>query len=431
VEKQSQLAFVSLGLRRNFPMKKKLILLFLLLLIIGFTSVTSFSQCDRTKFDSIQCGYFDQGFQDGVNDAKNKGTNNYSRHKNKFEKRFEGFFRDGYDKGYTSIIPFVRWDKAQREIYDKGYKNGQEDKRRKISRLYERYEGDYPKILEAYYKAGYQNGYDGVAKQYDVKIEETVLAVKPAETPKPPAVTPTPVAVSTPELSASSVPTPTPTPLSQIVVATPQPSVNLPLGIVTWKGRVDDRVSISLQGVDLRNVDVSGTGMRDVSHNVVKGFLPKRPAEVFVKKLEGRGNVSVIQQPNRSNDYMAIIQISDPKPEDDKYKLEISWIADTKEEPYQAGKVFWSGKVDQSVQVKISGKEIQSYDESQTSFTSLFANMTGSLARRVGKVSVNKLKGRGTVTVIQQPDWENDFTATVQITDDEKGSADYQIEVVW
>jgi hypothetical protein len=401
-------------------MKRNLILLSSLFIIIGFTSVTAFSQCDRTKLDSIQCGYYDQGFQDGVDDAKKKFVNNYNRHKSKFEGRFEGFFRDGYEKGYTSIIPFFRWDKTQRDIYDRGYKNGQEDKRRNISRLYARYEGNYPKVVELYYKAGYENGYDGVAKQYDIKLDSAAPPVKPVETPTP-VPTPTPI-------TAASLPTPTPTP--PIVVASPLPNPNLPSGIVYWTGRVDDRVSISLQGSDVRNVDVSGTGMRSVSHQI-KGSLPKRPAEVFVKKTGGRGDVSVIQQPNRLNDYMAIIQVSDPRPEDDKYKLEITWVVDTKEEPYTEGKLFWTGRIDQTAQVKISGDKFQNVDVSQTGLTSLFSNLTGSLARRVGKVSVNKIKGRGSITVIQQPDWDNDFTAIVQINDEQIGASDYNFEVIW
>ncbi len=399
-------------------MQRKLILLFSLFIIIGFTSVTAFSQCDRTKFDSIQCGYYDQGFQDGENDAKNKFVNNYYRHKAKFEGRFENFFRDGYDKGYTSIIPFVRWDKSRREIYDKGYKNGQEDKRRNISRLYERYEGNYPKIFEAYYKAGYQNGYDGLSKQYDVKVDETAV-VKPSETPVP---TPIPIV-------AASLPTPTPTPA--IVVVAPQPSPNLPSGIAIWKGTVDDRVSISLQGNEIKNVDISGTGMRDVSNKIIQGSLPKRPATVFVKKIDGRGNVTVIQQPNRLNDYLAIIQVSDSKSGEDKYKLEITWVVDTTEEAYQAGKVFWSGKVDQSAQIKITGKQILSVDDSQNILPNVFSGLTGSLARKIVKVSVIKNKGRGIVSVLQQPDWENDFTAIIQINDDDAGSSDYQLEISW
>jgi hypothetical protein len=414
-------------------MKRNLILLSSLFIIIGFTSVTAFSQCDRTKFDSIQCGYYDQGFQDGVADAKLKSVNNYNRHKNKFERRFEAVFRDGYDKGYTSIIPFFRWSKPQKETYDRGYKNGQEDKRRDISRLYERYEGNYPKLLEAYYKTGYQNGYDGSPIQYDTKIEESVPPVKPAETPKPvetpkPIESPTPTPTSTP-ISAAVLPTPTPTPA--IVVVAPQPSPNLPSGLAIWRGRVDDRVSISLQGSEIKNVDISGTGMRDVSNKLIQGTLPTRPSEVFVKKLDGRGTVTVIQQPNRQNDYMAIIQVSDPQPGDDRYKLEITWVVDTKEEAYQTGKVFWSGKVDQTAQVKITGKDIQSLDVSQTGLITSFSNMIGLLARRTGKVTVNKMKGRGTVTVFRQPDWENEFTAIVQINDDEKGASDYQLEIVW
>jgi hypothetical protein len=393
-------------------MKSKILLLPTLLLIVGFSSVTAFSQCDRSKIDAIQCGYFTQGIEDGASDAKNKAVNNYKRYKSKFEDRFESLYRDGYDKGYTSIIPFVRWEKAQREVYDKGYKNGQEDKRRSISKLYQRYEGDYPKVYEPHYKAGYHNGYDGTAKMYDTKLDEIVVAS----------------IVKSPDAQAAIPPTPTPTP--QIVVATPQPSVNLPTGIVTWKGKVDDRVSISVQGSEVKNVDISGTGMREISHTI-KGSLPNRPAQVAVKKIDGRGTVSVIQQPNRSNDFMAIIQVSDPKPEDDKYKIEISWVVDTKEEEYQPGIVFWSGRVDQLSQIKIFGKDVQYIDVSQTGLSSVYFNLTGVLSRRVGKVAVSKAKGRGVVTVIQQPAWENDFVAIVQINDDEKGAFDYQLEISW
>jgi hypothetical protein len=46
-------------------------------------------------------------------------------------------------------------------------------------------------------------------------------------------------------------------------------------------------------------------------------------------------------------------------------------------------------------------------------------------------VSVEKLAGRGTVRVIQQPARTNDFTAIVEIYDDNGGSQEYRIEVTW
>jgi uncharacterized membrane protein len=46
---------------------------------------------------------------------------------------------------------------------------------------------------------------------------------------------------------------------------------------------------------------------------------------VELKKLKGRGTVEVIQQPARSNDFTAVIQILDPKGGADEYEFEIVW----------------------------------------------------------------------------------------------------------
>jgi len=47
------------------------------------------------------------------------------------------------------------------------------------------------------------------------------------------------------------------------------------------------------------------------------------------------------------------------------------------------------------------------------------------------EVSVNKLSGRGTVRVLQQPSRANDFTAVIEIYDTGGGAQEYRLEIVW
>ena len=53
--------------------------------------------------------------------------------------------------------------------------------------------------------------------------------------------------------------------------------------------------------------------------------LPTRNVKVEVNKKDGRGKIRVLQQPNRSNDYTAIIQIYDEGGSQRDYQLEIFW----------------------------------------------------------------------------------------------------------
>jgi len=95
------------------------------------------------------------------------------------------------------------------------------------------------------------------------------------------------------------------------------------------------------------------------------------------------------------------------------------------------GRVFWRGKVDSKVQLIIQGKSLrvntfagQNYGEGTFSFTS-------PLPTRNVSVSAVKTAGRGNIRMIQQPNRSNDFTAIIEITDDENGARDYQLEIAW
>ena len=200
-----------------------------------------------------------------------------------------------------------------------------------------------------------------------------------------------------------------------------------------WSGRVDNDVQLTIQGDGLRARDMTDAGA-PTTFQKMKYFLPRRPVTVNVNKLAGRGTVRVIQQPDRTNGFTAIIEISDPKAGADNYRLDINWETDRRpsgQEPYQSGSVRWQGRVDNAVEVHIAGSSVTSETTAGQPLSGESFSINGYLASRPGTVSVRKIKGRGTVSVLQQPSWENDYTAIIQVTDTGGGSDDYQLEISW
>lgn len=95
-------------------------------------------------------------------------------------------------------------------------------------------------------------------------------------------------------------------------------------GSASWRGTVDDEVQLKIQGRSLDTLAISGTPYNDTSYSF-NGVFPNRQVTVSARKLRGRGEVRVIQQPSRQNDWTAIIQIRDRDRSSDRYEVEITW----------------------------------------------------------------------------------------------------------
>lgn len=373
---------------------KKLILLSFVSCVVAFGGVTASAQCDPNTQGTIKCSYYNEGYQDGSNDARNNRNSDYKRYRDKYERRYEDFFRDGYNAGYDSIRPTTRWTNSQRNAYDSGYSIGQSDRRSgNQGRSNENARGGYDSNISLYFQQGYDDGFNNRSRQYDVPLGNI-----------PPTYPPT----------------------------YPQyPGQGNMTGTAYWNGRVDDRANIIIRGNTIYAENVSGNQTTTSSQNMT-GSLSRRTTNITVRKRDGRGSVSIIQQPNRLNNFTAIIQIHDPKGGASNYNIEASWAgAGNVEEPYQAGSVSWRGRVDQTANIVISGSDVQSQDAAGTGLWSVSHNINGYLARRPGSVSAYKRRGRGTVTVLQQPTWENDFTAIVQVFDPSGGADNYEVDISW
>jgi redox-regulated HSP33 family molecular chaperone len=53
--------------------------------------------------------------------------------------------------------------------------------------------------------------------------------------------------------------------------------------------------------------------------------LPAEPVQVSVRRLAGRGEVRVIQQPSAQNRYTAIVEIYDPTRCAQEHRLQVTW----------------------------------------------------------------------------------------------------------
>ena len=76
--------------------------------------------------------------------------------------------------------------------------------------------------------------------------------------------------------------------------------------------------------MDVRTEDAAGTGLSGVTFNI-NGSLASRPGSVTARKRNGRGTVTVVQQPSRDNDYTAIVKVFDPASGADDYEVDITW----------------------------------------------------------------------------------------------------------
>ena len=95
-------------------------------------------------------------------------------------------------------------------------------------------------------------------------------------------------------------------------------------GKLVWRGRVDQTANITIDGEDVSSRALSGRSLTQVSKNL-EGYLAHRSGTIRVRKLDGRGTVRILEQPNKSNGYVAVIQIFDPKRSDDQYEIEVTW----------------------------------------------------------------------------------------------------------
>jgi hypothetical protein len=94
--------------------------------------------------------------------------------------------------------------------------------------------------------------------------------------------------------------------------------------VYEWAGIVDREIQIQLRG-NRAYVQAMGAGEERNNRGRVINGLPLQTGNLVVQRLEGRGDVLVMEQPTSRNNYTAKLRIRDPRGGAARYRIVAYW----------------------------------------------------------------------------------------------------------
>jgi hypothetical protein len=235
--------------------------------------------------------------------------------------------------------------------------------------------------------------------------------------------------------------------------------------LFTWTGRVDREVLLVVRG---REVVSRGFDAALPSRTRVNAALPRINSVVRVELFDGRGDVDVLEQPSARNGYQAVLRVRDPRAGADSYRFTAyldddrdgigfrgenrgrehdrwerdrrtngDWADNPRRGRNNDGQLGtaalqWSGRVDDVVEIHLSGRRVDAITRSGTHVSDVAANVRGrGLPNRNVRLHIDLHAGRGDITVVQQPSAWNGYTAVIRIYDPRSGAAFYDFTAYW
>lgn len=205
---------------------------------------------------------------------------------------------------------------------------------------------------------------------------------------------------------------------------------------VTWTGRVDQGAMISCQKRSCVSSAEHGAPVAD-EHFKFTRPLPARDSNVRLEDPEGRGEIRLIEQPSERNNYTARVSIRDPQPGSGEYSFTLVWNRVGSKEPAPmrepSGRAFvWNGTVEGRVRVTIEGGASFSEALPGGRITGEHSDMLRPLPERTDLMpAIQKLRGRGRISIIESPSEKNNYRLVFEIDDSGPGADNYEIELDW
>jgi hypothetical protein len=201
-----------------------------------------------------------------------------------------------------------------------------------------------------------------------------------------------------------------------------------------WNGRVDGDALIECRQNDCRAEALRGAPVARDRATFSRPLPGDREVRVTLEDIDGRGEVDLIEQPSPANRGTAKIRIRDPQGGAGDYAFSLFWRPPARNEPerlFARPALVWSGRVDGTVRVIVrdSSATVDVLDGAPVAGER--SNFTRALPRRAPNASVRKLRGRGTVDMVEYPSERNLGRLIFEIRDTSAGTDTYDVEVSW
>ena len=260
--------------------------------------------------------------------------------------------------------------------------------------------------------------------------------------------------------------------------------------LYTWSGTVDREAIIVMRGANLETQGDGFESYRQARFNVNEA-LPRENGTVSIARVDGRGDVEVIQQPSLFNGYTARVRVRDRQSGADRYRLVVTWRAagdyenrddrgdygrgndrgdygrgndrgdydrgdygrendrggygrggndrgdhgrggDDASGHRDAGALRWSGQVDAVAEIRIQGRRVEYLSRSGASLYDVRYDVRGNgLPQFAVPLDLRRFAGRGNVYIAQYPRSWNAWTAVIRIDDSRGGADSYDFDLRW
>lgn len=206
----------------------------------------------------------------------------------------------------------------------------------------------------------------------------------------------------------------------------------------TWQGRVDSLVVLRLHGSRLEVSDGKGNALEQQDF-LFRNPLPDSAQTIRVDRREGRGAVTVTQQPSIDNHYTAEIAIEDRQGGASSYRVEAYWDLDRGSYsglgPKQnwGGKrdrLVWSGRVDGDVIVECRADHCESLVQSGLPVKREQAKFSRPMPADT-QVTLDETSGRGDIRILEQPAARNRYAVRVRIHAQAAESGEQEFRLSW
>ncbi|MCD6452387.1 MAG: hypothetical protein J7L64_08530 [Acidobacteria bacterium] len=210
------------------------------------------------------------------------------------------------------------------------------------------------------------------------------------------------------------------------------PSSSQPVDSFRWWGTVDGKDIIKIRGERVWVEHRSALPIQNQDYRF-SAPLPFHPVPLALEVVKGRGRVMLIEQPSEENGYTASVLVDDESRRGSaRYEFVLWWTRPQGMGIYDNCFFHWEGKVDGSDRIILRRDEVKVEHLTGLPLQCQSYTLSAPLRSRRVTVSLRKKKGRGKVTIVEQPSARNGYRVVVLVDDSRRrGASDYSFDLSW